>query len=93
MGGFHLHLLVFPFVYQINLTFHLQMTSSKGFQQHFTIISKFISFAVLKSDDCLSVELPFELPVQLLVELEPNLLVQHVIELEFETIYNVDETN
>ena len=47
-----------------------------------------ISFAVLKWDDCLSVQLPFELPVQikvqLLLELEPNLLVQNVIELEFE---------
>ena len=47
-----------------------------------------ISFAVLKWDDCLSVQLPFELPVQitvqLLLELEPNWLVQNVIELEFE---------
>ena len=46
-----------------------------------------ISFAVLKWDDCLSVQMPFELPVkmpvQLLLELEPNLLVQNVIELEF----------
>ena len=52
------------------------MTSSKGFQQHFSIISKsvccgfymkknvaftLISFAVLKSDDCLSVQVTFEL--------------------------------
>ena len=43
-----------------------------------------ISFAVPKRGDCLSVQLPFVLPVQLLLELEPNLLVQHVIELEFE---------
>ena len=47
-----------------------------------------ISFAVMKGDDCLSVQLPFELPVQipaqLIQELEPNLLVQNVIELEFE---------
>ena len=47
-----------------------------------------ISFAVLKWDDCLSVQLPFELPVRMLVqlplELELNLLVQNVIELEFE---------
>ena len=47
-----------------------------------------ISFAVLKLDDCLSVQLPFELPVkmpgQLLLELEPNLLVQNMIEIEFE---------
>ena len=56
--------------------YHLQMTSSEEFQQHFSIISKFvccgfyiqkntaftlISFAVLKSDECLSVQLPFEL--------------------------------
>ena len=47
-----------------------------------------ISFTVLKWDDCLSVQLPFELPVQiqvqLLLELEPKWLVQNVIELEFE---------
>ena len=78
------------------------MTSSEGFQQHFSIISKFvccgfdiknvaftlISFAVLKWDDCLSVQLPFELtvqtPVQLLLELEPSGLFQIVIELESE---------
>ena len=63
---------------------HLQMTSSDGFQHHFTIISKVIccdccmkknvaftpiSFAVLKCDDCLSVQLPFELPVQIPVQL------------------------
>ena len=48
----------------------------------------FISFAVLKWDDCLSGQLPFklpvQLPVQLLLELELNWLVQNVIELEFE---------
>ena len=43
-GGFHVHLLVFPFVYQFNsrigfLDHHLQMTSSEGFQQHFSIVS------------------------------------------------------
>ena len=47
-----------------------------------------IFFAVLKWDDCLSVQLPFELPVQILfqlhLELELNWLVQNVIELEFE---------
>ena len=51
-----------------------------------------ISFAVLKWDDYLSVQLPFELPVQIpvqvpvqfLLELESNLLVQNVIELDFE---------
>jgi hypothetical protein len=43
-----------------------------------------ISFTALKWDDCLSVQLPFELPVQLLLELEPNWIVQNVIELEFE---------
>ena len=83
--------------------YHLQMTSSEEFQRHFSIISKFvccgfyiqkntaftlISFAVLKSDECLSVQLPFELPVQILVQLllklEDNLLYQHMNELEFE---------
>ena len=47
-----------------------------------------ISIIQLKLDDCLSVQLPFELPVQtqvqLLLELELNWLVQNVIELEFE---------
>ena len=56
-----------------------------------------ISFAVLKWNECLSVQLPFELPfqilVQLLLELEPNLLVENVIELEFElSIMYTDET-
>ena len=41
-----------------------------------------ISFAVLKGDECLSVQLPFELPfqilVQLLLELEANLIDQNV---------------
>ena len=70
------------------------MTSSKEFQQHFSIIAKFvccafvkknvaftlISFAVLKS-----VQLPFELPFQIPVQmLEANLLHQNVNELEFE---------
>ena len=60
------------------------MTSSEGFQQHFSIISKYvccgfymkknvaftyISFAILKCIDCLSVQLPFELPVQMPVQL------------------------
>ena len=60
------------------------MTSSEGFQHHFSIISKFvcydcymkknvaftlISFAVLKGDDCLSVQVPFELLVQIPVQL------------------------
>ena len=72
---------------------------STTFQHHFKICFcvfymkkkvafTLISFAVLKWDDCLSVQLPFELPVQimvqLLLELEPNWLVQNVIELEFE---------
>ena len=75
------------------------MTSSEGFQQRFSLISKFvccgfymkknvafilISFAVLKCDDCVSVQLPFKLwvqmPVQLLLEIDLNLLVQNVIE-------------
>ena len=47
----------------------------------------------MKWDECLSVQLPFELPVQLLLELEANLLDQNVNELEFELpIYNVNET-
>ena len=46
------------------------------------------AFSVLKWDECLSVQLPFELPVQipvqLLLELEANLPDQNVNELEFE---------
>ena len=45
-----------------------------------------ISFTVLKWDDYLSVQLQFELPVQLLLELEPYWLVQNLIELEFELV-------
>ena len=47
-----------------------------------------ICFAVLKWDDFLSVQVPFELPVQIsvqmLLELEANWLDQNVNELEFE---------
>ena len=79
------------------------MISLEGFQQHFSIISKFdccgfymkknvafilISLAVLKWDECLSVQLTFELPVQmqdqLLLEQEANLLDQNENEIEFE---------
>ena len=54
-----------------------------------------IPFTVMKWDDCLSVQLPFELPVQvpiqLLLELEANWPDQSVNELEFELpILNVD---
>ena len=75
------------------------MISSEGFQEHFSIISKFvccdfymkknvaftlISFAVLKWDDCLSVQVPFELPVQIPVQL--------LLELEANWLdQNVDE--
>ena len=49
-----------------------------------------ISFAVLKWDDCLLVQVPFELPVetlvQLLLELEANWLDQNVNELKFEQL-------
>ena len=47
-----------------------------------------ISFAVPKLDECLWVQLSFELPVQILVqlllELEANLLVQNGNKIEFE---------
>ena len=59
-----------------------------GFYLKKNVAVTLISFAALKWDDCLSAQLPFELPVQipvqLLLMLEPNLLVQNVIELEFE---------
>ena len=44
-GGFHLHLLVFPFVYQFKsrkIHHFLQMTSSEGFQHHLSMIPKFV---------------------------------------------------
>ena len=96
-GWFHLHILVFPFVYQFN--------SRKGvlfspfiiykFQQHFSIISKFvfcgfyikknaaftlISFALLKWDECLSVQLPFELPVEIPFQLHLELEVNWLVQ-------------
>jgi hypothetical protein len=94
-GGFHLHRLVCPFVYQFNFRLGILVHS---FQHHFkkillwfymkkNVAFTLISFTVLKWDDCLSVQLPFELsvqiPVQLHLELELNWLVQNVIELEF----------
>ena len=47
---------------------------------------KLISFAVLKYDECLSVQLPFQvqIPVQLLLKVEGNLVDQNVNELELE---------
>ena len=52
-GGFHLHLLVFPSVYQFNSRIQvlvqsfLQMTSSEGFQQHFSILSNLFVVFIL----------------------------------------------
>ena len=43
-----------------------------------------ISFAVLKWDERLSVQLQFELPVRMVLELEANWLDQNMNELEFE---------
>ena len=81
------------------------MTSSEGFQYHFSITSKVIScgstwkrnvafsltyvsgilsFAVLKWDEYLLVQWSFEIPVQMLLEPEGNLLDQNGKELEFE---------
>jgi hypothetical protein len=42
-GGFHLHLLVFPFIYQFHFRIEALVCSlfaNEGFQQHFSIISK-----------------------------------------------------
>ena len=54
-----------------------------------------ISFAILKWHECLSVQLPFEslvqILVQLLLELEVNLLDQNVNKLQFE-LSKIDET-
>ena len=67
----------------------------KSFQQHFSIISKFvccgfyikkdvgftlISFALLKWDECLSVQLPFELPVEIPVQLHLELEVNWLVQ-------------
>ena len=51
------------------------------FHQHFSIVSNSFrcGFYVKKNlPDSLSVQLPFESPVQLLLELKPNILVQNV---------------
>ena len=48
------------------------------------VVFTLIPFGVLKWDDCLSVQMPIELPVQFLLELEANWLDQNVNELEFE---------
>ena len=103
--SFHLCLFDFPFIYQ----FHFLMTTLvksafwnpadllifKSFQQHFSIISKFvccgfyikkdvgftlISFALLKWDECLSVQLPFELPVEIPVQLHLELEVNWLVQ-------------
>ena len=95
--GFHLYLLVFPFVHRFNSRGSSPFTICKwlvqkdfsniseyflkfvcgGFYIQKVVASKLISFAVLKWDEYLSVQLPFELavqiPVQLLLELEANL--------------------
>ena len=75
-GRFHLH-----------LWYSLSFTSSI-LESYVHKVFTHISFAVLKQDDCLSVQVPFQLPVQvtvqLLLELGANLLDQHVNELEFE---------
>ena len=70
------------------------MTSSKGFQHHFNIISNFfchgcymkknpafalISFAVLKWHECLSFQLPFELTVEIPVQLHLELEVNLLV--------------
>ena len=70
------------------MEFNISKLVCYGFYMKKNAAFTLISFAVLKWYDCLSVQLPFELPVQipahLLLELELNLLVQNVIELEFE---------
>ena len=63
-GGFHLHLLVFLFIYQFHSRIEALVRSSFAYT--------LISFAVLKLDEGLSVQMPFELPVQMLLELEVN---------------------
>ena len=105
IDSFHLCLSNFPFIYQ----FHFLMTTLvksafwnpadllifKSFQQHFSIISKFvccgfyikkdvaftlISFALLKWHQCLSVQLPFELPVEIPVQLHLELEVNLLVQ-------------
>jgi hypothetical protein len=82
-GEFHLHLSVYPFVYQFNSRIVGLVCSSFandqlrriskfvccGFYMKKNVASTLISFAVTKQDEYLSVQLPFELPVQILVQL------------------------
>ena len=59
-----------------------------GFYMKNNVAFTLISFAVLKWDECLSVQLPFELPFEipfwLHLELEAHLLDQNVNEPKFE---------
>ena len=95
--------LVYQFNSRIGILVHSSFAndqfirSSAIFQHHFKICLFYIKnnvtfilicFAVLKWDECLSAQLPFELPVQkpvqLILELESNSLEQNENELEFE---------
>jgi hypothetical protein len=71
-----------------NISASFQNLVCCGFYMKKNVAFTLISFAVLKWDDCLLIQLLFELmvkiPVQLLLELGMNLLVQNVIEIEFE---------
>ena len=71
---------------------HLQMTSSEGltsFQHHCKICflwfvhEKNVAFTLI-SFAVLPFELLVQIPVQLLLELKLNLIVQNVVELDFE---------
>ena len=86
VGGFHLYLLVFPFVYQFYSRIEALVSSSlaKGFQHHFNIISKFVccgcymkknaAFALISFAVLKWHEcLSFELPFELTVEIPVQL--------------------
>ena len=70
------------------MEFNISKLVCYGFYMKKNAAFTLISFAVLKWYDCLSVQLPFELLVQILVqlllELKANLIDQNVNELEYE---------
>ena len=105
LDSFHLCLFDFPFIYQFYSMMNTLLKPTcwnpadllifKSFQQHFSIISKFvccgfyikkdvaftlISFALLKWHQCLSVQLPFELHLEIPVQLHLELEVNWLVQ-------------
>ena len=89
MGGFHLHLLVFTFLYRFHSRIEaiVIMTSLEGFQHHTTISSKFVCCDCYMKKNVAFTLISFavlkwddclsvlvQIPIQLLLKLEANWL-------------------